>query len=814
MASMSYIMINKKGDSAMKMIKKFSILGICAMMMAGCFHAEAKSAINPNSSADAPSSEVTSSGDPVTSSEPTPSSVSSESHYSHNPDDVLCESVTFRNTSYSMNINKTITIVATVLPRAATNRTLVWTSSNEDIATVSEEGKVTSHAPGTVTITAMTTDGTDITASATVTVNAIELEGIVVANKNLEYRLGETFYIPYSLQPANTSFKTVTFEIDDESILSVDENGQFTAIGVGRTNVSICTVNPDIYANVMVRVQDMVLYGYEFRDTEIEMHAGEVYSIDALYYPKNGAVVPTNYVSSDPSVATVNEEGFVKALKKGVTTITGTVERFNFKDTLEIRVLDDNTLAKTPLKSGFTEKFNNSASQFSNSATIGNVKWLVVPVWFSDSDTWIAENRKENVRNDITNAFFGTSASVGWRSVSTFYEQESFGKLKLSGKVTEWYNVGKTAAAFKSGDNSSALAQRVLSWYKTTYPQDSISNYDYNKDGVIDAMIMIYARPTDGDTFWAYCALSSTTRASVDKDPNLGTFMWASYAFMYGYNNISAKTGVSGYRNAAGDTNHCDVDTHTYIHESGHLLGADDYYDYAGNYTPAGAYTMQDHDWGMHDPFSVMAYGWADPYIPTEDITLTINSFESSGDLVILTPRWNDYDSPFDEYIVLEYFTPTGINEFDSTYGHRDIYVSKSGVRVWHVDSRLAYTTSYSFNYNNITSNPNIANFRVEYAFNNTSDASGGRASALGADYVDFNILQLIRNYDNVTDKNPYPASQNDFYYKGDTFKMDGRREKNQFPNRGKLNSGDDLGCKVEFLDQDEDSVTLQITRV
>ena len=224
----------------MKMIKKFSILGVCAMMMAGCFHAEAKSAINPNSSADAPSSEITSSGDPVTSSEPTPSSVSSESHYSHNPDDVLCESVTFKNTSYSMNINKTITIVATVLPRAATNRTLVWTSSNEDIATVSEEGKVTSHAPGTVTITAMTTDGTDITASATVTVNAIELEGIVVANKNLEYRLGETFYIPYSLQPANTSFKTVTFEIDDESILSVDENGQFTAIGVGRTNVSIC----------------------------------------------------------------------------------------------------------------------------------------------------------------------------------------------------------------------------------------------------------------------------------------------------------------------------------------------------------------------------------------------------------------------------------------------------------------------------------------------------------------------------------------------------------------------------------------------
>ena len=795
----------------MKAIKKFSLLCIFGFMITGCFHVDPKSAENP--SKDTPISD-TSSGEPATSSdEPSSTPNSSKSQYTHDPDDILVESITLKNTHYTTTVNKTITIAATVLPRAATNRTLVWSSSDEDVATVNKDGKVTGIQEGEAVITAMSTDGTDIKASATVTVSAIALEGISVANRNMEVSLGDTFYISYSLIPANTSYKTVTYEIEDESVLSVNENGQFTALGVGRTNVSICTVDPNIFANVLVRVKDIEIYGFEFKDSEVQMHVGEVQTLLTNYYPKNAAVIPTSFVSSNPSVATVNENGLVEATGRGTATITATTSRGNFVDTVEVKVFHDNVLTKTPLKSGFKDKFDNSAYGYANSATIGDVKWLVVPVWFTNSSDYIAEDKKETVRNDITNAFFGTSASVGWRSVSTFYEEESFNKLHLSGKVTKWYNVGDNTSTIKSTGNTSGLASNVLSWYKTNYPEDSIANYDHDKDGVIDALIMIYAAPTDGNNFWAYCALSSTVRASIDKDPNLGTFMWASYAFMYGSNVISSKTGKSGNR-SSGDTSYCAIDTHTYIHESGHLLGCDDYYDYSGNYCPAGGYTMQDYDWGMHDPFSVMAYGWADPYIPTETTTLTINSFQSSGDCVILTPSWNDYDSPFDEYIVIEYFSPKGLNEFDATHGHRNIYVNKSGVRIWHVDARLAYTNDYTFSYSKLTTNPNIANNRVEYAFNNTSDGSGGRASVLGSSYSDYSFLTLIRNYDRVTYKNPYPASQNDFYYEGDVFKMNGSREKNQFPNQGRLNSGDELGWMVEFLEQDSGSATLQITRL
>ena len=65
-------------------------------------------------------------------------------------------------------------------------------------------------------------------------------------------------------------------------------------------------------------------------------------------------------------------------------------------------------------------------------------------------------------------------------------------------------------------------------------------------------------------------------------------------------------------------------------------------YDYGWNsYTFAGAFSMQDHNVGGHDPFSMMALGWVDPYVPTESSTITLQPFESSGDVILLSPNFS-----------------------------------------------------------------------------------------------------------------------------------------------------------------------------
>ena len=188
------------------------------------------------------SSETISSSDTPSSSS---SSSSSSSGYSHGPDDVLVESIKLGNTAYEMKINKDITIVSTVLPKNATNKKIVWTSSDEEVATVDQDGKVHSLTPGQTTIKAMATDGTDIFAEAVVTVVAIEVTSISLTQQTINIHEGEKFYISYSLYPSNASYKQVTFEITDKTILSVNENNQFTALKVGYTTVKLQTSNPD-----------------------------------------------------------------------------------------------------------------------------------------------------------------------------------------------------------------------------------------------------------------------------------------------------------------------------------------------------------------------------------------------------------------------------------------------------------------------------------------------------------------------------------------------------------------------------------------
>lgn len=82
------------------------------------------------------------------------------------------ESVTLDKTEGVLTVGNTVTVTATVTPDTATNASVTWTSSDEAIATVDSEGKITAVAPGTATITATSDSNPDASAAYAVTVQA------------------------------------------------------------------------------------------------------------------------------------------------------------------------------------------------------------------------------------------------------------------------------------------------------------------------------------------------------------------------------------------------------------------------------------------------------------------------------------------------------------------------------------------------------------------------------------------------------------------------------------------------------------------
>lgn len=311
----------------------------------------------------------------------------------------------------------------------------------------------------------------------------------------------------------------------------------------------------------------------------------------------------------------------------------------------------------------------------------GNPKLLVLPIAFKDSDKYINDEKKEEILSRLNLLAFGSNEETGWYSISSFYEAESFGACVIQGEVAPWYESNYYYESVNSTEITNNVVKAAYNNWKANNP-DRVKDFDSNGDGYIDGVLAIYGGPDyknatgrarNNTNMWAYTSWLETD--SNVETPNANVYIWASYDFM-----------------DADNSHDLYVDGHTYIHEMGHVFGLDDYYDYADTDDVwAGGFSMQDYNVGGHDPYSLMTLGWIKPYVPTETATITIKPFESSGDVILLSPDFSA-NSPYDEYVLIEYYKPTGTNERDSQYQYMNKYPlgpDKEGIRIWHIDSRL-----------------------------------------------------------------------------------------------------------------------------
>ena len=451
-------------------------------------------------------------------------------------------------------------------------------------------------------------------------------------------------------------------------------------------------------------------------------------------------------------------------------------------DLTPVDISEDNV---TTIKRNQKDFASNNARDLDYLPSIGEPKVLVIPVWFTDSSDYISN--KDNVLEDIKTAYFGSSEETGWESVSSYYEKESFGRLKMDGVVSPWYECGKHSTEFYSnGSATNTLVSDATNYYFNNNPEENRKDYDIDQNGYLDAVMLIYGAPEyislrngNASNLWAYCSwLLRPSLKNID-NPGPNVFFWASYDFMYSSGDNALSRAGSYY--GLGDTSHCVVDSHTFIHEMGHAIGLNDYYDYDNrSNSPAAGFSMQDHNVGGHDPYSLMTYNWVEPFIPTETMRINLRPFQETHDLILLTNGWNEFDSPFDEYLLLEFYTPTGLNKHDVDYRYSNYSKgpSASGIRLWHVDGRLLYGNGFSFRGSRMTSDPLIEGYKVTNAFSNSTN---GTQFLNPERYGKYNELQLIRN--DVNEEYVSYTWLEDSHLFGDGDHFDIKNYSLQFPN-------------------------------
>lgn len=423
----------------------------------------------------------------------------------------------------------------------------------------------------------------------------------------------------------------------------------------------------------------------------------------------------------------------------------------------------------------------------------GNQKILVIPVEFTDYPASSLAGGAEQAKTRIQKTFFGKTNETGWESVASYYEKSSYGKLQLSGVVTDWYNCGytlKQANDLRQSEYDDAtwyILRNAVNWYKKNH--SDIRDYDQNGDGYIDAVWMVYSAPYDTsssayDIQWAYTFWDYEQNANKTS-PVANVYAWASYDFI----------DEGGYRNNL-------PDAHTFIHETGHVLGLDDYYTYDEyDWGPAGVLDMMDGNIGDHNAYSKMVLDWTLPYVAQNTGTITLRPFESSGDCLLIGNDWNG--SAFDEYLVLEYYTPTGLNQQDAqtAYPSRPKMFTQNGVKVYHIDSRLGLLSYGSRGWT-------FKQWTDQFISTNTSYTSIMASNTASSSIVssDYRLVHLLESSGQNSFYNGGEASNATLFQVGDSF---GKTTFNSF----KFNDSTKAPFTFEITAMDNNGVTISFTK-
>jgi len=302
----------------------------------------------------------------------------------------------------------------------------------------------------------------------------------------------------------------------------------------------------------------------------------------------------------------------------------------------------------------------------------GTPKTFVLLVDFSDH-----QHGSSQTREDVESKFFGNGDPnrYPYESVRNFYQRSSYGQLTIGGTVFNWYRAQHARSHYENlgmGPGQEALMMEAINHFDAQ--GHNFAQYDNDGDGTIDSFFVKWTGPPGEwlSFWWAYQWVWHSNPAYKVDGKGFGRYVWS-------WHSGASSTGI--------------YFPHVDIHETGHLLGLPDLYDYQSSVGPdggVGGLDMMDGNWGDHNCFSKFVLEWITPTVVVSgQRVVDLQPSGVSGNCVLAMPGVLP-DNPFDEFFMVQYRKRNSGND-PSSY-------PTDGLTLWHVDARLnASGTDYLF---------------------------------------------------------------------------------------------------------------------
>ena len=293
------------------------------------------------------------------------------------------KSVSLSKESMKLIVGRASTLTATISPSSASIKTVTWSSSNNDVATVDSSGKVSAKAPGYAKITVKTKDGGKTDVCEVLVIQPVT--GVKISKTSATLEKGKTLTLKATVKPSNASDLAVKWKSSDTSVAKVSSKGVVTGVDSGTAKITVTTNDGSFKATCTVTVKRYVT-GVKLNVAEKKIYLGDTYKLKATVSPSDATTKTVTWKSGDTSIATVSSNGTITPVKPGTVKITVTTKDGSFKDSCTVtvmRAVKTITLNKTGLSLNVDETATLKATLSPSNATDKTVEW-------KSSDTSVA----------------------------------------------------------------------------------------------------------------------------------------------------------------------------------------------------------------------------------------------------------------------------------------------------------------------------------------------------------------------------------------------------------------------------------------
>lgn len=412
--------------------------------------------------------------------------------------DVLISGISFYQKNINIAVGYTHTLSYAVNPKNASGTNLTFSSSDPSVAIVNQDGIIKGLKEGNAIITVSARNGivkdtTYVTVykkGATTVVNGSPIttttypKSIKLDNTTLNLKQGTTSQVIATISPSDAN-QSISWSSSNTRVATVDSNGLIRAVGIGTATIIARTVN-DLTANVKVTVGDYSLNVKNIMLTTnyIVLPVGISKQLAVAFTPANASNKTVTWSSSNPSVATVDNSGNVKAISPGSAIIKATSNDGGYTDTATIEVtsnkneIDEKTIAFS--EGSYTVGVNGTIS-LTPIITPSNATFKSVR--FTSSDSSIATVDENGVVKGIKEGTVNITAETyhnhlkATTTVIVKYIPVTSVKLNVSSEVT-----------IKNGETTTIVATVLpsnASDKTVTYKSDNPSIATIDNNGIV-----------------------------------------------------------------------------------------------------------------------------------------------------------------------------------------------------------------------------------------------------------------------------------------------------------------------------------------